>query len=244
MASQTYPHIEHVIIDGASKDDTLDIIARHSIPGAVVVSEPDRGIYDAWNKGIRKATGDYIWLLNSDDRIYDNDTIEKAVGFLVANSSPEFIYGKVKGMESASGYSYISGKPTNLRDFVYGMRNFCILATIIRRDVFSRVGYFNENYRISSDYDWAISAFKKLPQKETIFYDSILTNFSVGGVSNLRYKEAYREVSEIAKVHFSRSDYFRHRAYIAWRLFLMSILPYARSMGVLHIWRTARGLLN
>lgn len=244
VAAQTYPAIEHVIVDGASKDDTLKVVKECSVRGASIVSEADHGIYDAWNKGVRRATGDYIWLLNSDDRIYDPDTIKDAVDFLAAHASPAFVYGKVKGTEKESGYSYIAGRRTDLRDFIYGMRDFCILSTIIRKDVFNKIGYFSTGYRISSDYEWAIKLFKSLPPDEIVFYDRILTDFSVGGVSNLRYKEAYREVAQIVKAHFSLRDFILHKLYMAWRLSLMGILPYARSVGLLAAWRKIKSIAN
>ena len=82
VLSQTYPHIEHLIIDGASKDDTLRIAeqyqaaSRHEV---IIQSEPDRGLYDAMNKGLQKATGDYIVFLNAGDSLYAPDTIQTVV---------------------------------------------------------------------------------------------------------------------------------------------------------------------
>lgn len=243
VARQNYPEVEHIIVDGASKDDTMEIVVANSIPGASIISEPDHGIYDAWNKGIRRATGDYIWLLNSDDQIFDSDTVKETANYILAHNRPAFLYGKVNGYEASSGYTYVAGKPTELRDFVFGMRDFCILATIIRKDVFERIGYFNTNYHISSDYDWAITLFKSLPGEDILFYDRILTNFSVGGISNRRYREAYAEVAEIVWRHFSVSDYVLHKIFMSWRISLMFLLPYARSAGVLSSWRRLRDTL-
>ena len=82
VRSQTYPHIEHLIIDGASKDDTVRIAEQYKAtsPHQVIIqSEPDKGLYDAMNKGLLKATGDYIVFLNAGDSLYAEDTIEKVV---------------------------------------------------------------------------------------------------------------------------------------------------------------------
>src|SRR5574344_2262303 len=79
IARQTYPDIEHIIVDGLSTDGTLEIIKQHQDKVAYFVSEPDRGIYDAINKGLDKATGDIIGLLNSDDVLADNRVIEHIV---------------------------------------------------------------------------------------------------------------------------------------------------------------------
>lgn len=243
VAQQNYPHIEHVIVDGASKDNTAEIVAAAAIAGNVFVSEPDHGIYDAWNKGIRRATGDYIWLLNSDDQIFDKNAISDAVEFLLANKMPRVIYGKLKASEKSTGYSYIGGRPATLGGFVYGMQDFCILATVIRKDVFSLVGYFNEEYHISSDYDWAIRLFKTLTENEIVFFDRILTLFSVGGISNLRYRAAYSEVARIVRRHYSYDKYLLHRLRSGWLMLLMSLVPLARATGALSAWRRLRAMV-
>src|SRR6187399_1236579 len=85
--NQTYPHVEHIIIDGASKDNTLEVI--HSLPNRItkIVSEPDKGIYDAMNKGIRLATGDVIGILNSDDLYQDDFVLEKIAAIFLSNNT-------------------------------------------------------------------------------------------------------------------------------------------------------------
>ena len=75
VVAQDYPNIEYLIIDGKSKDNTLEIVAKYEDKIALVLSEPDKGIYDAMNKGMEKATGDYIWYMHADDQIYAPDTL-------------------------------------------------------------------------------------------------------------------------------------------------------------------------
>ena len=90
VRSQTYPHIEHLIIDGASKDDTVRIAEQYKAtsPHQVIIqSEPDKGLYDAMNKGLQKASGDYIVFLNAGDSLYAEDTIEKVVSAASLQSS-------------------------------------------------------------------------------------------------------------------------------------------------------------
>src|SRR5690606_37762688 len=82
VIAQNYSDIEYIMIDGASKDNTLDIIKEYSDKIAVLVSEPDKGIYDAMNKGIKMATGDVVGILNSDDVFYDRNSVDRvAEGF-------------------------------------------------------------------------------------------------------------------------------------------------------------------
>ena len=75
VSRQTYPHIEYIIIDGASRDNTLNLVHEIS-PQAICISEPDKGIYDAMNKGLRQATGEYVWFLNAGDALPKEDTVE------------------------------------------------------------------------------------------------------------------------------------------------------------------------
>ena len=80
VAAQTYPHIEHIIIDGAYKDSTTDVIKKHQDKISYWISEPDRGLYDAMNKGLKAATGDFLWFMNAGDLIYSENTTEQILG--------------------------------------------------------------------------------------------------------------------------------------------------------------------
>jgi len=95
IQKQTYPNIEHVFIDGGSTDNTIRLIQRHlsNVPSHQFLSEPDKGIYDAMNKGIKLATGDYICFLNSDDFYVNNFVIENVVATINENDHPDTVYG-------------------------------------------------------------------------------------------------------------------------------------------------------
>lgn len=94
VINQTYPHIEYIIIDGGSTDGTVDIIKKYADKIAYWVSEPDKGIYDAMNKGIKVATGEWINFMNSGDCLYRNDTIEKILNKSSTTNNVSIIYGK------------------------------------------------------------------------------------------------------------------------------------------------------
>ena len=94
VIAQTYHHVEYIIVDGASKDNTLAIVARYRNRIARVVSEPDRGLYDAMNKGIALATGDYLCFLNAGDSFHEDDTLQQIVHSLAPQDTlPGVIYG-------------------------------------------------------------------------------------------------------------------------------------------------------
>ena len=82
VLSQSYPNIEYIVIDGGSTDGTVDIIRRYESGLAYWVSEPDKGIYDAMNKGLQKATGDYVWFINAGDTLCSSDTVQSVVSKL------------------------------------------------------------------------------------------------------------------------------------------------------------------
>ena len=94
VISQTYHHVEYIIIDGASKDKTLSIADRYKEHITQVVSEPDKGLYDAMNKGIRLATGDYLCFLNAGDSFHEDDTLQQMVHTLTGNQLPDVLYGE------------------------------------------------------------------------------------------------------------------------------------------------------
>lgn len=89
VAMQTYPHIEHILIDGESKDRTMEIAQTHGKHLSKIVSEPDRGLYDAMNKGLRLATGDYVCFLNAGDKLHAPDTLEKIAETIESADTPE-----------------------------------------------------------------------------------------------------------------------------------------------------------
>ena len=95
VLSQSYPNIEYIVIDGGSTDGTVDIIRRYESGLAYWVSEPDKGIYDAMNKGLQKATGDYVWFINAGDTLCSSDTVQSVVSRLQKRKAlPDIIYGE------------------------------------------------------------------------------------------------------------------------------------------------------
>ena len=96
VISQTYHHVEYILVDGASKDGTLSIIDRYRDRITRIVSEPDKGLYDAMNKGIRLATGDYLCFLNAGDSFHEDDTLQQMVRSISGNELPDVLYGETE----------------------------------------------------------------------------------------------------------------------------------------------------
>ena len=154
---QTYQDIEHIIVDGASKDNTLDIV--NGIPNRVekIISEPDKGIYDAMNKGIQAATGDVIGILNSDDFFTSDDVIQTVVESF-NNYAIDALYGDVHFVspdnlsKSVRYYSSSVFKPSLFRfGFMPAHPSF-----YMKKECYDKYGLYALDYKIASDYDLLI----------------------------------------------------------------------------------------
>lgn len=175
---QTYGHIEYVIIDGDSTDGTLDIIQEYkeSFGDRLrVISEPDEGIYDAMNKGIKLAKGALIGILNSDD-CYEEDAVEKIVNAW-DKSGMQILYGMMRTLKNDKEYA-VSLLSHNFLD----EHMIWHPATFVTKDVYDRIGLFDTQYKTVSDYDFILRAHESQEVRFVPVY-SVITNYSKGGVS-------------------------------------------------------------
>ena len=176
---QTYKNIEYIIVDGCSTDSTVDIIKKYvpKFSGKLRwISEKDRGMYDAMNKGISLATGELIGILNSDDW-YEPDAVESMVKNYVANKET-VLYGILRYVENDRETMLYRMHHDSLKD---GMITHptCFVSKVI----YEKLGVFNLNYRISADYELMLR-FQKNGVK-FIPLDKIIANFSFGGQSTM-----------------------------------------------------------
>ena len=199
MNNQTYNNIEHIIIDGASKDNTLEIIKN--VPSRIVkiVSEPDKGIYDAMNKGIKLATGDVIGILNSDD-FFTSDNVIQSVVDTFHNNNIDALYGDVHFVDPddlnkcVRYYSSAVFKPTLFRfGFMPAHPSF-----YMKRECYEKFGLFALDYKIASDYDLLI----RYLYKEKIKYKYLKKDFvtmRTGGISTENFYSRVTLNKEIVK---------------------------------------------
>lgn len=152
---QNYKNIEYIIIDGGSKDNTLDIVYEYKDKIAKVISEPDKGIYDAMNKGIRLATGDIVGILNSDDFYTSEDVISKIVSEFNNNQTVDAVYGDIHFVtpdDLDTCVRYYSSKvfhPNLLRfGFMPAHPSF-----YVKRECYVKYGGYSLDYKISADFD-------------------------------------------------------------------------------------------
>jgi glycosyltransferase involved in cell wall biosynthesis len=222
VINQSYRDFEYIIVDGVSTDKTLEIIEKYSDSITTIISEPDSGLYDAMNKGIAAAKGDYLFFLNADDRFLDDTTLEKT--FIKAkNSDAELLYGDQVFKNRQTGE--VSTRKHNKLNKIYLLKNTpCQPATFYRRDVFDNYGNFNTDFRLVSDHEWFLRSF--LQRKfdcgriSALYLGYAITEFTTGGLSTSaehlqrlneerdRMLEMYFSPSERAKLEFA-SKYLR-----------------------------------
>jgi len=214
VTHQSYNNIEYIIVDGDSSDGTLDIISKYRDDIDILKSEPDGGLYDAMNKGLQMAGGEYVWFLNSGDRIYDDDTITRMVSD--SDGHPDILYGGtmiINGNGEEIGDRRLK-PPENLswKSFKYGML-VCHQSVIVRKEIAPE---YDLNYRISADIDWLIRAAKNAGK---IHYTGlILSRFLEGGLSKTKVKEGLRERFRIMTRYYGFiPTFFRHFIF-GWRL--------------------------
>lgn len=198
VAAQSYRDVEHLIIDGASTDGTLDAVQSLARPGMRVISEPDRGIYDALNKGIQAATGDVVGLVHSDD-FFAHDRVLENVAIAFRRTGADAVYGDLDYVAAADTNKIIrhwrSGEFAPHRLARGWMPPHPTL--FVRRDAMLRFGLYDTEYRIAADYEAVLRWFGK-GGLSLAYVPEVLVKMRVGGESN-------RSLGRI--IHKSREDY-------------------------------------
>ena len=232
MLSQDYPNIVHLIIDGASTDDTLklvdDYIARsnaaengHRIQ---VTSEPDKGIYDAMNKGLRSLDGDYVCYLNAGDFLPSPDTVSKIAQQVVNGQYPAVLYGDTDIVDGEGRFLRHRrlAPPEHLswKSFKHGML-VCHQAFYARTD-FAIATPYNMQYRYSADVDWCIRVMKAA-QKENVpllNLHMVVANYTEEGQTTLHHRESLWERYRVMEHHYGRVQTFLLHCWFAVRSLL------------------------
>jgi len=211
---QTYAPIEHIVIDGGSTDGTLEVVRRYAHRLAYWSSAPDRGISDAFNKGLAAAGGDFIGLVNADDWLAP-DQIERAVAAL-QRTGADFVFGDLVYHDpSGRPVHRIKGDPDYARSIRRGMPAVNHPTMLVRRSVYEAVGGFELHYRYSMDYDWLLRAHRA--GVRGLYEPGLTGHMSLGGAGDAHHLAARAEGREIA---------IRHglpRA-LAWPLYLFRIV--------------------
>ena len=189
---QKYKNYEHIIIDGKSTDKTIDIINKHKKKIKYFISEKDKGLYDAMNKGIKKSNGDIIGILNSDD-IYYKKTLEIMNKYFKKNKKLDFLFGSVHKHKLLHGYY-----PKKIK-WTFGFYSTHSIGFFIKKEAHKKVGFYNIKYKYSADYDlfYRLIVKKKMNGMATR-KSEVFGKFRRGGLSSkIRYIDFLKECSQI-----------------------------------------------
>ena len=209
VLNQTYSNIEYIIIDGCSTDKTLEIIKSFDDRIAYWLSEPDKGIYDAMNKGIASSSGEWIHLLNADDRYDTNLVLEKAVNTLDKSKTNYFTLA----LEFADGKQ-------KLQKFDYQAWKLYILprlphpALIVAKRQYEEIGLYNTYWRVAADCDLILRLLKRYPAK---FTDVVFVVMSQDGFSSRNIQLSFQEYRDITIKN-------RFPVMLAWIIYYLKLL--------------------
>lgn len=216
---QTYGGVEHLIIDGASKDDTLTLAEAYKQQSdasdnehkVIIQSEPDRGIYDAMNKGLTQAYGDYVVYLNAGDFFPSNDTLEQIVHRcrlteLPSDSLPGVLYGNTDIVDGEGRFLHPRRlqPPAQLtwRSFRHGML-VCHQAFYARTDIAKNLQY-DTRYRFSADVDWCIRVIREAERMGLPLYNinMVVANYTEEGATTKNHQASLKERFDVMRRHY------------------------------------------
>ena len=211
VRSQSYPHIEHFIIDGVSKDDTVkkaQTYAYDSRYPVIVKSEPDKGLYDAMNKGIQLAKGDYLIFLNAGDVFAEEDTLTSVAEQLKGKQLPGVIYGNTDIVDENGNFlrkrRLAPPEKLSWRSFKHGML-VCHQSFYAKTDIAQKVPY-NLNYKLSADVDWCIRIMKEAEQQGLALWNTHMTlsSYLEGGMSVQSHRASLKERFNVMSDHYGK----------------------------------------
>ena len=219
VLNQDYPKISHLIVDGASTDGTLDMVnayveqsnAADNGHRIQVTSEPDKGIYDAMNKGLRSIDGDYVCFLNAGDFLSAPDTVSRIVA-AIGDDSPAVVYGDTDIVDNEGRFLHHRrlAPPEHLtwKSFRHGML-VCHQAFYARTD-FAIATPFNQKYRYSADVDWCIRIMKAAAEERVPMLNlhMVVANYTQEGQTTLHHRESLWERYKVMESHYGRISTF------------------------------------
>ncbi|WP_334058742.1 glycosyltransferase family 2 protein [Polaribacter sp. P097] len=203
VASQTYKNIEYIVVDGGSKDNTLELIKERKTLISKWISEPDKGLYDAMNKGILMATGDIIGIINSDDLFCDDHAIEKVVSILMSdnldsvyadlfyvaqNDTDKIVRRWVTGKQKPFRYGWHPAHPT----------------FYVKKRVYDKYGLFDLRFKLAADFEIMLRFLDKY-KISTTYLEEPLVKMRLGGETNKSFKNIYNQNVECIRA-FKKND--------------------------------------
>lgn len=218
VISQTYHRIEYIIVDGGSRDGTLAVANKYRDRIACMVSEPDKGLYDAMNKGMKLATGDYLCFLNAGDSFHEDDTLQQMVHTLKDGELPDVLYGETALVDREGHFVRMrrlsAPEVLTWKSFKQGML-VCHQAFFAKRCLAEP---YDLQYRFSADFDWCIRIMKKA---QTLHNTHLtLIDYLDEGMTTQNRKASLRERFRIMAKHYGWVSTVAHHAWFVVRAVL------------------------
>ena len=210
---QTYKNIECIIVDGGSKDGTLELIETYQEEfiragtKTQVISEPDQGIYDAMNKGIKCAAGEWIYFLNAGDDFYEEETVRKV--FDNRKKEDEILIGKIIFFDGYLGKVVEQCRVEELKENMV----FCHQAIFALKELL-QTHYFKTSYRYCADYEWLLAMYMNGRKIRCI--DTVIANYDADGISNNYAELSKREMQRIRK-EYGFTENINNKQKINWK---------------------------
>ena len=207
VKAQSWQQIEHLIIDGASKDETVSMAETYKAQcpyEVVILSEPDKGLYDAMNKGLRLATGDYLVFLNAGDTLHAADTLETIVRS--AQPLPGVLYGDTAITDEQGNFLHLRRlrppKKLSWKSFRQGML-VCHQAFYALTDIAKNLPY-DPRYRYSADVDWCIRVMKEAQKRQLplVNTQAILADYQEEGQTTIHHRDSLKERFDVMRHHY------------------------------------------
>jgi len=212
IISQKYPSIELIVIDGGSDDGTVELIRKYAYAVNYWESEPDRGIYHAWNKALAHVHGEWVFFLGADDYLWDDMVLNQVAGHLsVSPDSVQVVYGKVSVLSPSGELLGEYGKPWGaVREHFLQEMVIPHQGVFHRASLFSTHGKFDESYKISGDYEMLL---RVLPHNAPLFVPIMIAGMLAGGISSLSCNAVLtlKEAGRASEIHGFAGFRFRWR---------------------------------
>lgn len=198
---QSFHDFEHIIVDGASTDSTISLARKSGVDGCRIISEPDEGLYDAMNKGIDMAKGDYLLFLNAGDAFADKNTLQKYADAIIS-SKPDIVYGDtiiVDWDRNVLRPRHLSvPEELTFESFADGML-VCHQAFCVRRSI---APYYDLQYRFSADYDWTVKCLQRSRPGHCVNLKSVVIHYLDDGMTDKNKRASLIERFNIMRKHY------------------------------------------
>lgn len=200
VLSQSYSNIDYIIIDGGSSDKTVTIINEYKEQLGYFISEKDKGIYDAMNKGINAAKGDVIGILNSDDLYQDTTVIETVMNQFNQNPSIDVVYGDLVYVKSDNVNKVVRNWKSNpyYNSFFENGNVPPHPSLFVKKSVYEKAGFFNLDFKLAADYEFMLRIFKK-HNFNSKYINRVIVKMRLGGATNQSFSNIKKQNIEILK---------------------------------------------